>query len=516
MKKLAVFILKSGLKQFNQFKEEYDHAYLDSGQLFPGNLQKDYDEVVLVDSTAASGITLLKAKSTLESMGFRNIKLAAYPITKYAETILDIKLPKQDPIGNTIFISGLPGQGKSAFAYGLSKALDALYVKWGKEISKRFNIGKYGEELAKLEEDNPFLVSERLITDGVFNTEKEFIVVDGIKSIWQAIHVSYATLRPAISFFLEVPQEVRELIINTRQMVDDPYDEERKALFLEKWKEVRDSSIIIRLDEKFMDNVAKRVFQSLGIDPTIKGYFNPFITKENILTVWFLSWKKINNTDTPLIDKWIESQSIKMHKGYIERLRKNGITTSQEVSELIVLSATSSRIIDDVLDEHTKRFYSEEGVTEEAWWVKRGIYLALIDSVILMAKAKRIAKRLGVESELINTFDKMVKAVMVELELERTRRKPTLEDWLKAVERETAFREFIYSLVGLDPEKGYVDGVIAQAKDDLYGVTKGGREDMDTTLNRPLLQRVYPNAEEVLDDLKKAKSKEDVLSIFPR
>lgn len=514
--KLAVFILKSGLKQFNQFKEGYDHAYLDSKQLFPRNIEKNYEEVVLVDSTAASGITLLKAKSTLEGMGFHNIKLAANPITKHVKSILDIQLPKQEPLGNTIFIAGLPGQGKSAFAYGLSKALNALYVKWGKEISKRFNVGKYGEELARFEENNPFLVSERLITEGVFDTEKEFVVIDGVKSIWQAIHVSYATLRPAISLFLEVPPEVRELIINTRQMVDDPYDEERKALFLRQWKEVRDSSIIIRLDEKFMDKITERVFQSLGINPTIKGYFNPFITKENILTVWFLSWKKINNTDTPLIDKWIESINPRIHKGYIERLKKNGIMISQEASELIALSATSSRIIDDILDEHTKRFYSEEGITEEAWWVKRGIYLALIDSVVLMAKAKRIARKLGVESNLINTFDKMVKAVMVELELESTRRKPTPEDWLKAVERETSFREFIYSLVGLDPEKGYVEGVIAQAKDDLYGTTKGGREDTDTLLNRPLLQRVFPNAEEVLDDLKNVRTKEDVLSIFYR
>ena len=511
--KLAVFILKSGLKQFNQFKG-YDHAYLDSNQLFPRRLEKDYDEVVLVDSTSASGITLFKAKSVLEAMGFQNIKLAAHPVTKHAVPLIDIPLPRQDPVGNSVLVAGLPGAGKSAFSRGLAEALNGLYVRWGKEVSKRFSIGKYGEELAVLESGNPFLVSERLITEGVFDTEKEFVVVDGVKNIWQAVHVSYSTLRPAIPFFVEVSQEVRELIIKVREMVDDPYDEKRKALFSEHWREIRESSIVVKLDEKYMDKTLEGVFRSLGIDPRIRGYFNPFITKDVLLSSWFLSWKKANNVYTPVIDEWINEKGIRMHRGYMERLRRSGITVDEDVASIISLSATASRIIDDILDEHTTRFHSEEGITEEAWWVQRGIYLAVIDSTVLMEKARRIARKIGAETSLINTFQRMVEAVMVELELEKTRRQPTLNDWLKAVEREAAFREFLYSLVKTDPERGYVEGVIAQAKDDLYGTEKGGREDTDTLLNRPLFQRVCRNPEEVLDELKKAKTKEDVFSIL--
>jgi len=510
--KLAVFILKSGLKQFNQFRG-FDHAYLDSERLFP-RVEKDYEEVVLVDSTSASGITLLKAKSVLEGMGFRNVKLAAHPVTKHAKSLIDIPLPRQDPVGNSVFVAGLPGAGKSAFSRGLTSALDGLYVRWGKEVSKRFVVGRYGEELAKLEAENPFLVSERLICEGVFDTEREFLVVDGVKSVWQAIHVSYSTLRPAIPFFVEVSQEVRDLIVNVRGMVDDPFDVERKALFSEHWKEIRDSSIVVKLDEKYMNRALEGVFRSLGIDPRIRGYFNPFITKDTLLWSWFLSWKKANNVYSHLIDQWINSINVRTHKGYIERLRRGGVQINEDVYSLITLSATASRMIDDILDEHVTRFYSEEGVTEQAWWVQRGIYLTVIDSTVLMEKARRIARKLGVENGLINTFERMVKAVMVELELEESRRQPTLQDWLKAVERETAFREFLYGLLGMDPEKGYVEGVVAQAKDDLYGAKKGGREDTDTRLNRPLFQRVCRNPEEVLDELKKAKTKEDVLSIL--
>ncbi|AFA40148.1 hypothetical protein Pogu_2121 [Pyrobaculum oguniense TE7] len=513
--KLAVFVLKSGLKQFGQFRRGYEFAYLDSQRLIPERvLQKkdEYEEVVIVDSTAASGITLLKAKARLEGMGFRNVKLAAHPATKHAKALVDIPLPRQEPVGGSVFVSGLPGAGKSAFAYGLAQALGAHYVRWGKEVSARFSVGKYGEELARLEAENPFAASERLILDGVFDTEKEFIVVDGAKSLWQVVHVSYATLRPAVPLFVEVPQEVRELIVSVRDMPDDPYDADRKALFSGQLEELREASVVVRLDAKRLDGAAERVFRSLGVDSTIRGYFNPFITKEVLLESWFRAWKKAGNVHSPLVDKWISSLGVKMHRGYVERLRRKGVVVGGDAAEVITLAATAARIIDDILDEHTVRLYSEEGVVEEAWWVRRGIYLAVVDSIALMVKARGAARRLGAEAALVKTFERMVEAVKAELELEVARREPALKDWLKAAEREAAFREFAYGLAGVSPELGYVEGVAAQAKDDLYGATKGGREDTDSRLNRPLFQRVCRRPEEALDGLKKAKSREEVLS----
>jgi hypothetical protein len=519
---LVSFILKSGLKQWkNAVKlwppKEADYTYLDLSTRHLYNLRKkpsEYDEVILIDSSSSSGITLLRAKAVLENMGFRNIKLASYPNTIYAKTILDIELPKQDPFGHTIFVTGMPGSGKSAFAQGLANVLNAQYVKWGKEVATRFNVGNYGETLAELETENPFIISERLLLDGVFETDKFFIVVDGVKTVWQAVHISYSTLKPAIPLFVEISPSVREFIISVREMTDDAYDVEREALFHQSLNEIKMSSIVIKLDEKYLNNTARKIFMILGIEPTIRDYFNPFITKEVLLKSCFSAWVKANNINTTKVDEWIKSINIK-HTGYVERIKKKGGILNHEASELITLSATASRIIDDILDEHTVRFHSEEGVTEEAWWRKRGIYLAVIDVIALMTMARRIARKLGIENKLIETFRRMTNAVMIELELEKTRRKPTLNDWLNAAERETAFREFVYELAGLDPQRGFIDGLIAQAKDDLYGNKKGGREDTDTRLNRPLFQQVISEeAIELIHELQEAKTKEEAIIIL--
>ncbi len=129
-------------------------------------------------------------------------------------------------------------------------------------------------------------------------------------------------------------------------------------------------------------------------------------------------------------------------------------------------------------------------------------------------KVLEAARKLGAERELINAAAKMVEAVKVELELEKTGRPPTLADWLKAAEREAAFREFAYSLVGLNREAGYVEGLAAQIKDDLWGAAKGGREDTETRLNRPLIQRTCTRPEDALKALKTARSRQEAVEIL--
>ena len=88
-----------------RFREGYDLAYLfpESGRLTPAPWH-EYDEVVLVDSTAASGLTLLRCRRLLEEKGLRNVKLAAHPLTKHAETLLDIRLPRQEPSGTAVYV----------------------------------------------------------------------------------------------------------------------------------------------------------------------------------------------------------------------------------------------------------------------------------------------------------------------------------------------------------------------------------------------------------------------------
>ena len=216
------------------------------------------------------------------------------------------------------------------------------------------------------------------------------------------------------------------------------------------------------------------MFKALGVSPFIGSYFNPFITKRALLESWFDAWSRAEGVDSPLVDAWISKLDIPIHRGYVERLKRRGAEVGEAAAEAISLFATAVRIVDDVLDEHTVRLYSEEGVATEAWWVRRGIYLAVVDSVALMIKARRAARRLGAERELISAAAKMVDAVKLELELEKTGKPPTLADWLKAAEREATFREFAYGLAGLDREAGYVEGLAAQIKDDLWGRPRAG------------------------------------------
>jgi predicted kinase len=480
MRRLAVFVLKSGLKQLRHFREGYDLAYLfpESGRLIPP------------------------------------LKLAAHPLTRHAEVLLDIRLPRQEPSGVAVFVAGLPGSGKSALARGLAEALGAGYVKWGKEVQRRFDVGLYGEALWKAEAENPFAAAERLVRDGVFDGAGPAVVVDGVKSIWQMIYVSYTTLKAAVPLYVSAPPEARRMIVSARGMPDDAYDAERTALFAQPLREAEAASVVIKMDSRLLEEPAASVFNALGVSPLIGGYFNPFITKKALLESWFDAWSRAEGIGSPLVDGCVSQLGIPIHRGYIERLRRRGAEVGDASAEAISLFATAVRIIDDILDEHTVRLYSEESAATEAWWVRRGIYLAVVDSVALMIKARKAARKLGAERELINAAAKMVEAVKVELELEKTGRPPTLADWLKAAEREAAFREFAYSLVGLNREAGYVEGLAAQIKDDLWGAAKGGREDTETRLNRPLIQRTCTRPEDALKALKTAKSRQEAVEIL--
>jgi hypothetical protein len=114
-------------------------------------------------------------------------------------------------------------------------------------------------------------------------------------------------------------------------------------------------------------------------------------------------------------------------------------------------------------------------------------------------KAYSICDRLGVGKQFLEMFEKVVDAVEYELLVEDGREENMgFDSWLRAAEREAAFREFLATLAGC-PEKGgefRAWGLKAQAKDDLLGSTKGGREDTEKKLNRILFK---PEWEPLLD-----------------
>jgi hypothetical protein len=325
---------------------------------------------------------------------------------------------------------------------------------------------------------------------------------------------SYATLKAASPLYVSAPPEVRRLVVSLRSMPDDAYDEERAALFAQSLREVELSNIAVRTGSKFLEDPAASVFKALGASPFIRGRFNSFVTKKVLLESWLEAWTRAERIDSPLVDAWISQLRVPIHRGYVQRLRRRGAEVGEAAAEAISLSATAVRIIDDILDVHTVRLHSEEGAATENWWARRGIYLAVVDSVALMAKARWAARMLGAERELISTAARMVEAVKVELELEKTGKPPTLADWLKAAEREADFREFTHSLAGLDQEAGYVEGLITQIKNDLWGATKGGREDTDARLGRQLIHRACARPEDALKALKTAKTRREAAEIL--
>ncbi len=112
----------------------------------------------------------------------------------------------------------------------------------------------------------------------------------------------------------------------------------------------------------------------------------------------------------------------------------------------------------------------------------------------MTVRSWNISEKLGIGKEFQGMFRKVINAVRYELAVEDgTEKFQSFDDWLRAAKREIAFREFLAILSG-QPERAseFREWAIkAQAKDDLLGNEKGGREDTEKRLKRPLFREKW-------------------------
>lgn len=486
--------------------------------------RESYRRVYIVDSTVYSGATLLHVADVVQStVKAGEVLLAARPRSRIAREIVDIELPEPEFVGRgklAVFVSGPPGVGKTTFAAALAYMMGAERVKWG-EIVSRLGVGRYGEELARIEERQPYYTVVELYPEieRIVRRASSAIVFDGVKTVEQVVGISFSTGVEPLVLFTTASEESRRFTIQVRGMRDDVYDEERMAM-LERLGLWRLAGIGVRvnleartLEEALSGNprlvrVARRLLPLERFQ--IAGYFNPFGTKRILLhTVYRSMLKASGEPGTVLrVAERVAGELEEMgflHRGYVARLeRRYGATPPEWLSRLITYTATAFRIIDDILDENTVRWMSEEGRLVESPWVRLGIHRAVRYATTLLVASRILAEEQG-RAETFHRWMRVVtEAVDRELVVEETGRMPTLEDWLVAVEREAGYRAMIAEMLGLDWRRAYLEGVLAQLRDDM-APGKGGREATEVKLRRPIAPLVMrpSQAERLIEKLRR-------------
>lgn len=492
-KTAVIYILYSGLKYYEKPKQNEDVFYYDprTNTLYPQSKAvniKNYDKYLLVDSNITTGTTVF---STIRRLGIpeSRVEVKGPALTEYASRIVKYIVPSVKPLYNRalIMFAGRSGTIKSFLAKGIGESHGIPVVQVGKIVRKHFDVGKYGEKLAELERDNPFIVGE-ILYDYVSSYSDRVVIVDGVKSIETSIFLSYTTRIPKYIYFVEVDESLRREVVALRGDEDDAYDEERNKLFDEKLRELRDQAhgIIDMNDLSTLERLCS-VLEAYGYRTTrIAGYPNPFGTKLPILEMYYRNVVK-------LVEKGVviqhDLEPFVFHRNYPKRLEeKLGVKLTKTQEDIINYTASAFRIVDDILDENTVRDW------RPAFWVKHGFYKSMLIASLMTVKAYELSRGIGLGDKYMEMFRRIVDAVRYELKVEEGRAEfRTFTDWVKAAEREAVFREFLAYLIGM-PERArefYIWGLRAQAKDDLIGETKGGREATERRLRRPLFREEW-------------------------
>jgi len=462
--KKVLFIWRSGLKFYELF-ENYPCAIYDpkTGKLLYGEVKPD-EKVIIVDDEVASGVTLMKI--------IKNLKLKDYEIASFSIGSFKVDVPlRQLPIRKPFLcFFGLPASGKSLIAHGFSKYLSAPIVKWGK-FAKPY-AGLYGEKLREIEEKDPFFLARKVYH---FVKEQKYedkvVILDNPKNEYQITFLSFVLRKPAIPICVEIDEEKRKKVLKLRNDDDDAYSEERDQLFINGIEKLKKHSVVVRLDANDHSE-AVELLKRHGLYDGKGFYPNTLFYKPAILDFIYkvsVEEKTLPEDPTPEIPEHY-------FKHYEERYGR--LVKDERKKKIAVLLSVAYRLIDDVLDEHETRLY------HPAYHVEKSIF----DAVYLASTLILHAKHLLLPSER-REFLKMTKtiyeAVSLELELEITGRKPNEREYFKTLEREGAFRYFLYFLAGRDPLEGWKEGIKAQIEDDLKGSRKYGREDTEERLNRP-------------------------------
>lgn len=215
----------------------------------------------------------------------------------------------------------------------------------------------------------------------------------------------------------------------------------------------------------------------------IAGFPNPFGSKRPILELYRRNVMRLLGTEVEE-----DLSGYIFHRNYGRRLEEKGIILDQRRAEVLNLVASAFRYVDDILDENTIRDY------RPAFWVENGFAKTMYIATLMTVRAYSICEELGLGEEFLRMFERVIDAVNYELLVEEGLAEfRSYEDWLRVAEREAAFREFLAVLAGRPEERGAFRlwGLKAQAKDDLMGAGKGGREETEGRLRRPLFRREW-------------------------
>lgn len=469
MKKATIYLLKGGLKHFRSPQEGEQPFYWDPKEkrLYPTDKKlENFDEFELVEANIATGRGTLEAIRELKLPRERT-KIRGNTETKFGERFVDILEPsaRPDPERVLIAFAGKPGSMKSFLSRGLEMSQRIPIIQIGKELQKITDVGNYGEKLFKEEQKNPYLIGELLVQLIQERQNEKVIIIDGVKSYETALFLSYATHRPIFLFYTEINEELRREFGELRLDKDDYFAKERDEMFgkgLRKLKDYAYSELDMG-DWRTLEPLSE-VLEGLEFRTTrILDVPNPFGSKQPFLELYRRNVEK-------LIAKKIEvnkdfSEYI-FHKNYPERLKKHGINLNQERAEVVNLVASGFRMIDDLLDEHKIR----EG--RPAFWQQEGIVKSIYYATLMTVKAHGIAEKEGLSREFQEMFRRVIDGVFYELRVEDGIEEcREYKDWLKAAEREVAFREFLAHLGGIPERVSEFRewGIKAQIKDDLLG-----------------------------------------------
>ncbi|MEM3740183.1 MAG: hypothetical protein QXP84_05235 [Candidatus Korarchaeum sp.] len=481
-----IYILESGLKHYRPPSEGERVFYWDpKGKvIYPSGLD-GFDEYVIIDSNIVTGRTVRKAIRDLKLPEERVI-IRGNPKTEVARRIVDEPLsdPSPDPERVLIGIAGRAGSLKSFLANGLNMTHGIPVVQVGKVLKRAVELGSYGEVLHEKERENPFIVGE-LLYPILSAYEEKAVIVDGLKTRSTALFISYATRRPLFLFFVETDEELRRKCLRLRSDPDDAYAERRDELFEKGLEELKREAYAI-IDWRDLNTLHPlcELLDILGYRTgEIAGFPNPFGSKRPILELYRRNVMRLLGTEVEE-----DLSGYIFHRNYERRLEEKGIILDQRRAEVLNLVASAFRYVDDILDENTIRDY------RPAFWVENGFAKTMYIATLMTVRAYSICEELGLGEEFLRMFERVIDAVNYELLVEEGLAEfRSYEDWLRAAEREAAFREFLAVLAGRPEERGAFRlwGLKAQAKDDLMGAGKGGREETEGRLRRPLFRREW-------------------------